>query len=305
MKFRLVLMLLLLPATLWADGREMLADPTFRQGVALLEPKPVNGVGVPCDTLRLDGAADGSPCWHLCSWDYRTGLDGDRSRRTRRGTTYADGAFTIARSPKGILTLGVDATKVYAVPRQASSEPWINFLVDTTFPSFLLAGTTSVRLSYDLRVLRCDNRMSPADYDTTIHAAQCLCYLHVLNANPASADHGKCLWLGVGFFDNREPHGLTSAPRTMWDVGTSTFIYTLSGHDVFGDIDLTRPCWHAATVDVRAAMGEAIDALKRQGQFTDARIDDFIITSMNYGWELPGTFTVLSQLRHLTLQVEN
>ena len=300
----LFLLLWLMPSAAWADDGEQLVDPAFRRGVVLLEPKPVNGRGVPADTLRLCPTAADAPCWHLASWDYRTGLDGHHPRRSRYGLTYADGAFTIARSPKSILTLSVDATKVYDAPRRSSSEPWINFLVETSFASLPLAGTTSVRLRYDLRILQCVNRMDPSDYDTAIHAAQCLCYLHLLNTNPASSDYGKRLWLGVGFFDNREPQGLTSAPLTLWDIGTSTYIYALSGRDVFGDADLTCPRWHPATVDVRAALSDAIVALKDNGHFTDARVDDFTLTDMNYGWELPGTFTVASQLRHLSLQVK-
>lgn len=284
-----------------AHGDEWLPDASLRRGVVLLAPEPVQGVGVPTDTLFFDRRKSGVPEWRLCSWGFSTQLSGDHPIRSLRGVTYTDGAFSISRQAKGIITLRAEASKIYQQPRHRGSDPWINFLMETDIDSLRLADVETVHLSYDMRILSCDNHTGEA-YDPTIHAAQSLVYLFVRNVNHTSADWGKYLWLGVGFFDNRQPSGLTKQPLTLWDAGTSTYIYTLAGDDVFGTVDFGDSRWHHALVEVKIAMEDAIQSLRSKGFFTDACVDDFAVTGMNFGLELPGTFDVSCQFRRLMLK---
>ena len=122
----------------------------------------------------------------------------------------------------------VNASRIYTENRTSSSQPWINFLVETDFGSLHVGKANTVTLSYNMRILSCINRME-SDYDTRIHAAQYLGYLYVRNTNSTSADYNKALWLGVGCFDNRFklfrscyiPEGVTESPVSI----TPTCIY--------------------------------------------------------------------------------
>ncbi len=301
MKHNLLLIILILALPARAARRfELIHDPAMRRGVKLLAPKPVHGVGVPTDTLRFD-APDEPPLWNLCCWDFKTRLSSRNPQQSDTfGIAYADDAFTFARDKKGVFTMRALASKVYEKHRAASSEPWINFLVETSFDGVEVGKTRSLVFAYQMRVLSCENRMGSA-YNTVIHAAQFLGYLHIRNMNRSRADYGKNLWLGVGSFDNRDAGGAGDACLS-WDIGTRTYIYSLADKDVFGRVDFNRHRWVKARVDVRKAIGEAIGAMKAQGAFTDAEVDDFIIDSMNFGWELPGTFDVIGQFRNFSLQ---
>lgn len=284
-------------------GTERIPDPDMRGGVALLAPQPENGVGVKIDTLRFDDNRQ-APVWRLCSWNFATRLSGQHSSVTKDGITYADDTFSLARNRKGTFTMQVDASKVYTQPRSASSDPWINFLVETDFDGLVLGEVRNMLFSYDLRILRCINRTGDP-YDTTIHAAQCLGYLHVRNTNPASSDCGKCIWIGMGCYDNRCPGGLTTQSATMWDIGTSTYIYCPAGTEVFGAVDLNRHQWQHARVDVRKTVEDAIASLTENGFLTHSTADDFTIEGMNFGWELPGTFDVCCQFRDFSIVTAN
>lgn len=282
-------------------GREQLPDPSLAEGLALLAPEPVNGVGVRIDTLAF--YSDGrQPVWRLCSWTFGTTLSGDRPSRSRYGRTYADEAFSIARSRRGTFTLAVQADKVYAHPRSAGSEPWINFLVETDLDAVRLADAERLTLTYDMRVVAVSDRLGDA-FDASIHAAQFLGYLYVRNLNTQSADYMKSLWLGVGMYDNRCPLGMLPEAVTSWDIGTATYIHNPSGAMAFGEgTDLNNHRWHHANVDVKAAVAEAIQALQGKGYLTDSRVEDFAVTGLNFGWELPGTYNVVGQFRGFSLK---
>lgn len=303
MKRFLLALGLLLPFFLaYAEGLERIPDPALRHGVALLAPKPVNGAGVKIDTLRFDDNRE-RPLWNLCSWDFATRLSSSNPTQTSYGITYADEAFSLSRNDEGIFTMQVAASKVYETPRSKGSDPWINFLIETTFSGLDLGKVSSAIFSYSLRVLKCRNRMGKA-YDTRIHAAQCLGYLHVRNTNPSSADYGKCLWLGVGMYDNRNSGGLSTQSVTSWDIGTSTYIYQVPDTEIFGRVNFNSHRWQDARVDVRQAVGDAIRSLTGNGFLTASTVDDFTVTGMNFGWELPGTFDVKSQFRGFSLITE-
>ncbi len=290
---------MIVPLLAGAEEFQLLPDPTMQCGIALLAPKPVNGVGIKIDTLRFD-LNDKAPVWRLCSWDYATTFSGKDARQTEYGIAYADESFLFARDNEGTFTMRVNASKVYKTHRTVASQPWINFLVETDIDSLPIGKTSNVTLSYSLRILSCINRTG-GEYNTRIHAAQCLGYLYVRNTNSASADYRKSLWLGVGCYDNRYKGGLPPEATTHWDLGTSTYIHQLAGEQIFGDIDFNDRHWHKATVNVKAAIEDAIAALREKGFLTDSSADDFSIQGMNFGWELPGTFDVIGQFRDFSL----
>ncbi|MCQ2119079.1 MAG: hypothetical protein MJY84_04060 [Bacteroidales bacterium] len=280
--------------------KEQFEDPTFERGLALLAPEAVNAVGVPVDTLYFSG--DGSnPCWHLCCWNFENGLSQEIRKEDIYGTGFSDGTYSIFRNKDNVLTMEVISSKVYEKPRE-DGQNWINFLIETSFHNLYLKDFKSMIFSYDLVIQKCDMKMSDNEYNTNIHAAQCLAYLYVRNTNQASKDYMKSLWLGTGSFDNRDEGGVGKIAQTQWDLGTSTYIFGMSDEEVFGKVDFYDHKWHTCTVDVRKGIAEAINALTKNGFMTESKVDDFEVMGMNYGWELPGTFDVRSQIRNISLK---
>ena len=258
----------------------------------------MNGAGVPTDTLRFD-ANHHHPVWQLCSWNFPTELSSGNPSNTKYGITYTDGNFSIARDKDGTITMGVLASRVYKTAR-TGSDPWINFLMQCDFPTIPIAKAGELTLSYEVRIAKCRNKMGNK-YDSSIHAAQCLYYFYVRNTNPESADFNKGIWLGMGYFDNRFKKGMNTEVYCNWDNGTSTYIYSLPGQKVFGGVNLKDKKWHKASVDVFEAIKDACSALSTNGFFKDSQPQDFSITGMNFGWELPGTFDVKCQVRNFSV----
>ena len=282
---------------------EQFDDPNLDFGMALLAPVAVNGVGVPVDTLRF-ADSDKAPLWHLCCWNFDNGLSKDIREDAKYGVTFDDGTYLIARDSKGVITMNVTSSNVYKEPRTDGSQPWINFLIETSFNNIEVKKCNSLVFSYDLLILKCENKMKDEEYNTNIHAAQCLAYLYCRNTNKDSEDYMKSLWLGVGSFDNRDNGGISLSPGTMWDVGTSTYMYGLADDKLFNTTNLLDNRWHTCKVYVRNAISDAIKSLKANGYMKTSVVDDFTVMGMNYGWELPGTFDVSSQIRNISLTAD-
>lgn len=279
---------------------EILPDPAFEQGVVLLAPQVVDGKAMPVDTFAFESGRE-APVWRLCQWSCRHDMKGAHSRETEYGVEYASESLVFARASDGMLTMGLDASKEYQRPRTAN-DPWAHILVETDLPFVPVSEYEELELTYSMRVLKCENLMG-ADYNTTIHAAQALGYFHLTNNNPQSEDYRKGMWLGAGLYDNREPGGMLPRVMSHLDKGTQTYIYCRPSACFFGEgIDFADGAWHPARIDVRETLSLALEHFSAEGLFADSSVDDFAFTSINFGWEVPGTFDCALQVKDFSLK---
>lgn len=279
---------------------EILPDPSLDGGVVLLAPQAVDGKAVPVDTFYF-GKTSKEPVWRLCQWSCRHDLRGAHASETEYGVEYASESLTMACSSDGVLTMKLDASKEYQKPRTAD-EPWAHILIETDLPFVPVNDYESLELTYSMRILKCDN-LTGEDYNPTIHAAQALGYFHLTNNNPQSEDYRMGMWLGVGLYDNREPGGMLQKVMSHLDKGTQTYIYCRPSACFFGEgADFADGAWHPAYVDVRETLGEALAHFKAQGLFSESDVEDFAFTSMNFGWEVPGTFDCALQAKDFSLK---
>lgn len=294
------LLALLVPFCGCKRSVEILPDSSLDGGVVLLAPQAVAGKGVPVDTFYF-GKTSKEPVWRLCQWSCRHDLQGAQTSDTEYGVEYASESLSMARHSDGVLTMKLDASKEYLKPRTAD-EPWAHILIETDLPFVPVNDYESLELTYSMRILKCENRMGE-DYNTTIHAAQALGYFHLTNNNPQSADYRMGMWLGVGLYDNREPGGMLQKVMSHLDKGTQTYIYCRPSACFFGDgTDFADGAWHPAYVNVRETLGEALAHFKNQSLFSDSDVEDFAFTSMNFGWEVPGTFDCALQVKDFSLK---
>ena len=298
------LLTVILAISLWAvsctRAQEILVDPSLERGVVLLAPQAVDGKAVPVDTFYF-GKTSKEPVWRLCQWSCRHDLRGAQASDTEYGVEYASESLTMARSSDGVLTMKLDASKEYQKPRTAD-EPWAHILIETDLPFVPVNDYESLELTYSMRILKCDN-LTGDDYNPTIHAAQALGYFHLTNNNPQSEDYRMGMWLGVGLYDNREPGGMLQKVMSHLDKGTQTYIYCRPSAYFFGEgTDFADGAWHPAYVDVRETLGEALAHFKAQGLFSESDVEDFAFTSMNFGWEVPGTFDCALQAKDFSLK---
>ncbi len=273
---------------------ECFTDPTMENGVWLLAPK--EGKRVPVEALPL-GKGTGEPAWDLCQWNNRHDLAGTEAAQTEYGTTYTNGVHTFARSDDGVFTMILDASQEYDAPRQ-DGQPWSHMLIQTRFGGIPLKSMKKLVLTFDERILEVENRMGDT-FDPNFHTAQALFYFSIANRKESSAWKNKSIWLGVAAWDWRS--GLSAKPAISFDKGTATYIYQMASIETFGCTYLTDEKWHTCTVDVLQAVADAVRGLKLKGEFTDASPEDFCLSEMNFGWEMPGSFYGALQVRNFSL----
>lgn len=276
---------------------ECFSDPKMENGVWLLSPK--EGKRVPVEVLRL-GKGTADPSWDLCQWNNSHSLAGCEAAVTQYGTTYSNGVHTFARNDDGEFTMILDSSQEYDSPRK-DGQPWCHLLVQSSFNRIPLKGMKTLELTFDERLLKVENLMG-ADFNPSLHTAQALFYFSIADVSASSAWRNKSIWLGVSAWDYRS--GLTKEPQVSFDKGTATYIYQMASERTFSGADLQDGRWHTCKVNVLKAVKDAVSALKDKGEFTDATMDDFCLSEMNFGWEMPGSFYGALQVRDFSLKTD-
>ena len=122
------------------------------------------------------------------------------------------------------------------------------------------------------------------------------------NENPESPDYQLALWVGIPSFDYRYLR-LDSTERVHWDIGTATYIYAIPPRTVWGDISFHDHQWHKAQIDLLPLILRSLEAMQEKGVFTHTVPKDLVLTGMNFGWEVPGTFDAGLEVRNMSIRI--
>jgi hypothetical protein len=289
-----------------AKTKDYIEDPYYLKGLALspIDPAIVEqGHGFAAtntDTLRFFGNSKVPPFWQIAQWYSKYDLAHSPLTKTKYGYTHTNQGKSISVSKNGVLTLEIKTGNEYTVPRTTENWPHLLIQHDFTTPINLSAFRDFI-LSFSMRLLYCQNRMSAAEYNSGLHTAQSPFYLMLRNTNKTSPDYGNQVWFGVASFDYRDTT-LAVTPKVTWDIGTSTYIYQLPPRMVWGNILFTDCRWHSCKVDILTMIQNAIIFLQRQNLFKNTTIKDLQVTHMNFGWECPGTFDAAVQVKNFSLK---
>ncbi len=289
------------------EWRELIADPSFRRGMALspLSPATVTAGGgfgkTNVDTLRFVDC-DEAPAWQAAQWWSRHDLAGTARCTGESCAEFSNEGKRIALGNDGTLTLEIRTSTEYDAPRTADGQ-WPHLLIQQDFADAPRVGDLAgLRFGMSVRLLYCHNRMG-SDFDETLHTAQAPFYLYLRNTAPASPDFGEALWVGVPTFDYRYER-LADTETVHWDKGTSTYIYTIPPRSVWGDISFHDRMEHCADIDLLPLVVRAFEAMRERGCFASSTLDDMTITGMNFGWEVPGTFDAALEVKGISLAAE-
>lgn len=281
-------------------GIQLLPDAQFEHGFAVLRPLTyTNDPNV--DSLYFYSPSN-EPKWNLVQWNTRYTFLNPKRKASRKAIEYKNKTKRVTLTSDRELTLEIKASKEYPSPRKFG-DPWPHLLIEQPFTGahVHLKNYQSVTMSFDLRLNYCRNGMAKGTYDSGLHAAQTPFFFYIINANPESEGYRDAVWLGIPSFDNREK-GTSKERHFQWDIGTSTYIYTISTQEAWGDIDFQDHQWHSTRVDILALLRDAIAKQQENGNFKHTRLEDMIIMSMNFGWEMPGSFDGSVSIRHLNLE---
>jgi hypothetical protein len=158
-----------------------------------------------------------------------------------------------------------------------------------------------VRFRIRVRLLHSQNRMSAAEYNLNLHAAQSQMFFIVKNIRPGSADRGNYYWFGVPFYDSRHdiPPAYMAADAGKKDA-TGKFIYTVAGA-ALGEDSLKTGQWVALDVNLLPHIRNGLLEAVKRGYLKSSDPHDYAVANMNLGWEIPGTFDTAVQIQDLEI----
>lgn len=278
---------------------QIVRDPHFEAGFHLLHPR--EGQAIVIDRLDLGNAA-AMPVWRLAQWSSNYSLAGASPQiLPEGGVMYANEAKRVIvgtpGSPLADLTLEVNAHVEYPDRVRQDGEPWAHLLVEQEFATMpKLSELEALRFSVSARLLQSDLRLMPG-YTPSLHAAQFLIYFTVQNRNPRSPGFGDFYWFGVPIYDDR----YAVIPRYQSpDFNTSgKYIFT-PGSKEYTDGDIRSGQWLTIEKDLLPLMLEGLEDARAKGFLPDSGDpEDYVVSGMNMGWEVPGPFHVAMQVRDL------
>lgn len=194
----------------------------------------------------------------------------------------------------GEIILGLNASKDYDAPRQSGD--WCHLLLQNVLTqSVKVSELESLKFTIDLE-LEVERKMTDEEYNPSIHTAQFLAYF-IVQSN-ATLDAGDYFWFGVPFYDYRYKEIDESI---MIDNRSQMPIYQMSNRGIYdGGFELGRE--YNIELDLIDLFADALLACQNEEKrLTNTTIDDLSITSMNIGWELPGTFDVQAKFSNFSL----
>ncbi len=286
----------------------IIGDTLFEKGFALTPLDPaivIAGGGFEKTYLdTLDFGNDGtSPVWMLAQWHSKFDLAKTPPASGTEGSIESvNEGKKIALFPDHSLWLEVDASKEYTSARK-SGEQWPHLLIAQNFNenSPNVGEAERLDFSMEIKIEKCENKMEVRTYNIGIHTAQSPFYFMIANNNENSADYNQRIWFGLPSFDYRYST-VRDDEIVLWDIGTSTFIYGVPETTIWGNVSLNDGNWHKTELDIKPLINRALEAMKEHDVFQNTTLDDLIITSMNFGWEVPGTFDAALRVKGISLK---
>lgn len=287
-------------ATVAYDTVSILGDRLFEQG---LMRKRADGPAP--GHIHPFGETTANPVWEVAEWGTQYELEAqDKVAGSDGWVRYANPGKTLAflkDSDRVAIKMDLFASAEYESPRQ-QNQAWPHLLVEQAFPEKpYLRDLAGLVLRFEGRLTGATMQMDEAAFDPGLHAAQFQLFITVQDLNPQSAHYGDYLWFGIPFYDNR--HVLI--PRyAAQDVGkgdaTGKFIYSVASAD-FMEGSFHTGNWIGIEQDIYPLLVDALQLARERGYLVGSHDDDFRLSGMNLGWEVPGTFDVGFEFRGFDL----
>lgn len=287
---------------------ELIADNKFRQGFtaspANKTVSPDNRWPLAYDFKYLD--EDKPIVWQVGQHGCYYGL-ADKFITGEKEIEYVDGYYVIEdeskaikiNPEKGALLLELNASKEYEHPRQ-NKEEWPHILFQEAFTKQpQIKNLNSLTLKMNILMHKAEIYMTENEYNPSLHTIQYIMYIYVYSS--ATLDSGQYMFFGIPIYDYRykvmNENGLLDGGTAG---NTGNFIYQMSTFDYLPNgLEVGKE--EQIEIDLLSSISNALILAQRFGKLTNSTIDDLFITSMNIGFEIPGTFDCSIELSNFSL----
>ena len=239
------------------------------------------------------GENNNTPVWSVAQWGSRKILSNPSFTTQNDTIIYQNEAkriyFHSENNDRIRLGLEVNASKEYLKPRQ-SGEDWVHLLLEQNFtdPVFL-NDIQSLNYNINAKLLYSDNKMNE-DYNPDLHTAQITLYITIQNKNTKSLHESDFFWFGLPLYDYRYKHIPEYAAEDLGKEDASKkFIYTVASSQLFQNSMHSKE-WITIDKNIYPLIQNAFKTAQNKGYLKNCKWEDLCISTMNIGWEVPGTF---------------
>lgn len=275
------------------DTLNLIDDELMAKGLILKRANPSESPGNIYPFL----GSPAKPNWELAEWGTKFFLqESDKSSSSNTITYQNEGKLISFHSGQGKpypIQMDLTTSKEYSSPRKYG-EFWPHLLIEQAFEQKpAIKDMKELRLKFKGKLTKSELKMKPEEFDKGLHTAQFQLFLSIQNLNKNSAYYGDYVWFGIPFYDYRyEKIPLYASQDVAKDDATGKFIYSLGSETHLGNKTFHKGEEIAIDIDLYPHIIKAIQTAKQRGFLTGSLEQEFKVSGMNLGWEVPGTFDV-------------
>jgi len=206
----------------------------------------------------------------------------------------------------GSVYMELNAETEYETPR-IINQSWPHTLVEQSFydESLLnLSKCSSVRMKMNFNISKFEDKMNGLA-NSNLHAGQFVWYVTLQNRNNESADFGKYIWFGLCLWDNRYENiekPLFAAEDGGKEANTGAFIYSPESNLYYNGNKMPSALTDVnVDFDIMNIAKTAYNLAIERGYLGTTTFEDLYIGSMNFGFEVPGTYNVASTINNFNI----
>lgn len=240
------------------------------------------------------GEEKGNCEWTLAQWASRYNIAAGR----REGDAYITPSQTVRRYEEdGKITLELElrASREYEAPRK-EGEDWPHLLLGQEMGERcpLLDRLESLEFVSEVRIGYCNCRLETPD--PKLHAATANLFLTINHV-----ETGDMYWFGIPYFDNRYSMQKAYCAEDCGKEDASHKLIYIIPQKRLTDRGLDSFQWTVYHRDILPDILEGLKLGAENGFLESADESYYRVTSMNFGWEMPGIYDASLLIRRLSL----
>lgn len=286
--------------------KNFILDPKFELGAQVYAPgKPMTYTG------SLDFGkknSDETAAWLLTQWNSKNNIRSTQGEYRNNEYVYENKYKTVALADDGTVTLRVNASEEYLSPRTKKMDRWVHLYMEQRYAKpYPIGDVEKMRLSFDFCIPYFEDHTPEGQLDPSLHASIAVFYIILKDINPDSPAYNNFINFCVMLFDNRTP--VTSESWFM-DEGqnpldaTNMIIYTMDSSVYTGPVEADGE-WHSVDFDPLPYFKKSFEIAQKSNCMQGSRWEDMAISSVFFGFEVPGVMNSEMKIRNIFLGAHN
>ncbi len=249
------------------------------------------------------------PQWRLVQWATNFPLQPGEFLKENESTwvikNEAKRVVLLKEKDKWSIQLNCNGIVEYQGKLRQYGEPWPHLLIEKVFNDGIKIIGNKLTFNLEYKVINCDSDETLKEkFDPTLHTAQISAFWTVKNNNPKSKDYEEFFWFGLPLFDVRYPVPPEYINPDKGSVYTTSKLIVVIDGKRFYEENTGDGNWKKLSAQLNLLLEEALSKGQARGYLNDSKIEDFILTSFNLGWEITGPYNAGIEIKDLFLKGE-